>query len=103
MAADRAAVVLSQRAAGEVQAAVAWYDAQGLGLGNEFLHAVDGAVTQISQRPHSFPTITADVHRALVRRFPYGIFFAIEPTSVVILAILHTHRHPRRWPSRPAR
>jgi hypothetical protein len=43
-----------------------------------------------------------------VRRFPYGVFYAERDASdpadseVVVLAIVHSRRHPRRWQSRAA-
>ena len=35
--------------------------------------------------------------RAGVRRIPYGIFFDLEESRVVVIACLHGRRDPRRW------
>jgi plasmid stabilization system protein ParE len=36
----------------------------------------------------------------LVRRFPYAIYFHAMPDEIVVLAVIHGRRHPRRWQSR---
>jgi plasmid stabilization system protein ParE len=40
------------------------------------------------------------VRRALVGRFPYAIYFRATPNEIVVLAVIHGRRHPRRWQSR---
>jgi hypothetical protein len=35
----------------------------------------------------------------VVRRFPYGVFYGIDGEALVIVAVIHAHRHPRRWPT----
>jgi toxin ParE1/3/4 len=41
-----------------------------------------------------------DIRRALLRRFPYGIFYLVEPEQIVILACFHARRHPKQWQRR---
>jgi hypothetical protein len=40
------------------------------------------------------------VRRALVRRFPYAVFYRVESDAPVIIACVHCRSHPRRWQSR---
>ncbi len=61
---------------------------------------VAAALAQVADGPLRFPVIREDIRRALVRRYPYAIFFALEPERVVVLAILHQRRDPARWPHR---
>jgi len=35
-----------------------------------------------------------------MRRFPFGIYYRIEQSHIVVLAVLHGSRHPRRWRER---
>lgn len=49
----------------------------------------------ILERPASFPIVEQSVRRALVRRYPYKVFFVHEPPRIVILAILHAARRLR--------
>ena len=78
-----------------------WYDAQRSGLGNEFEAEVERVVVAMAQSPLLFPRISGDTRRALVRRFPYGLFFHCLPGEVVVLSCFHLRRRPRRWRGRP--
>jgi plasmid stabilization system protein ParE len=41
------------------------------------------------------------IRRALLSRFPFGIFYRLEGGAVVVvLAILHGSRRPRSWGER---
>ncbi|MCD5417498.1 type II toxin-antitoxin system RelE/ParE family toxin [Candidatus Bipolaricaulota bacterium] len=38
--------------------------------------------------------------RAIMHRFPFGVFYRIEGDSIVVVAVLHGSRHPKRWKER---
>lgn len=65
-----------------------------------FIDALDQAFMQIADRPLMYPLVYADVRRALVRRFPYSVFFVIERERVVVLAVHHQRRDPASRPRR---
>lgn len=75
-----------------------WYEAQSLGLGEEFLAAVDLQLKRLEQAPLLYPEIIPGVRRALLPRFPYGVFYTVRKDLVHILAVIHHARNPRRWP-----
>ena len=101
--ASRRELRIAPRAEIEIADAVAWYEAQRAGLSIEFVHALDQAFMNMSERPASFRAVRSGIRRALLGRFPYGVFFADDDSSVTVLAVIHASRHPRLWPSRPAR
>jgi plasmid stabilization system protein ParE len=35
-----------------------------------------------------------------VRRFPYSVYYVVEPSQIVVLAIFHGRRDPKQWRSR---
>ena len=76
-----------------MELAVAWYEAQRVGLGIEFIHALDVAPSQLAERPTSFRIVRPGIRRALLGRFPYGVFFADDDRSVTALAVVHASRH----------
>jgi plasmid stabilization system protein ParE len=42
-----------------------------------------------------------DVRRAVVQRFPYVVFYKIEPQQQVeVLAVFHSRRAPKSWQAR---
>ncbi|EDM77047.1 hypothetical protein PPSIR1_16140 [Plesiocystis pacifica SIR-1] len=52
---------------------------------------------RIDQAPDHFPLVHRNVHRTLIRRFPYAIFFIQEGSERVVLAVLHQAVNPTRW------
>jgi plasmid stabilization system protein ParE len=33
-------------------------------------------------------------------RFPFCIYFVVDQTTIVVIAVIHGSRHPRRWRGR---
>lgn len=75
-----------------------WYEERLQGLGEEFLICVDAAISLIDRHPKLFGVIHKNiVRRALIRRFPYGIFYVLKEDHIVVLAIFHASRDPKSW------
>lgn len=77
-----------------------WYEAERAGLGMEFLAELRATLSQIEEGPQRFPVVFREVRRAILCRFPFGVFFVVEAESAVVLAITHLRRHPSVWQSR---
>ncbi len=86
----------------ELDEAAAWYEARRPGLGFEFAAEIERVIASIAERPLSFLEWLPEdpVRRALARRFPYAVFFDVEPERAVIMAIAHTSRRPGYWGTR---
>ena len=93
-------LVVTSAAATDLTAAHDWYEDQSAGLGAEFLRAVDAILAAVQRTPATFPAVRGRTRRALLRRFPYGVFFVEAGDEVVVLAVVHGRRHPRVWQSR---
>lgn len=91
-------LVFRKRVGKDLAGGYRWYEEQRAGLGEEFLAAVDASFDAIEEFPESFSSVRGIVRRAIVHRFPYAVFYHVEPKRVVILAVLHTARDPRLWP-----
>lgn len=87
-------------AAADIEEAYQWYERQRAGLGEEFLAAVDSLLGDIVAHPAAYAVIHRGVRRALLRRFPYAIFYRLYGDSVVTLACMHGRRNPTRWKAR---
>lgn len=81
----------------DVESAFRWYEDHRSGVGSEFLAAVDSAVSLIVSILRF--VVRGRVRRAVLRRFPYLMFYVIEPEEVIVLACMHASRDPERWPS----
>ena len=81
----------------DIAAAYRWYEHQQKGLGKQFLDAVERAFQRIATKPELYPCILRDARRALLRGFPYSIFYRVKGDEVRVLGVIHQHRHPQHW------
>jgi plasmid stabilization system protein ParE len=47
-----------------------------------------------------YQDLRSGIRRALLRRFLYAVYFAVEADVVVVLAVLHVSRDPAEWQRR---
>ena len=81
----------------ELLEAAQWYSQQSIGLDYEFIRCIDEAMARIVRTPLMFPTVHRDRRRVIVKRFPYSIIFNVLEDEVLIYAIFHFSRSPKRW------
>ena len=93
-------VRLREEADQDLASAASWYEQQRVGLGHEFLDDALSVFRLVAERPLSYPLVHRNTRRALMTRFPFGIYFRVEQTQIVVVAIIHGSRHPHRWKSR---
>lgn len=84
----------------DIAEAARWYEQRAPGLGSEFLRAVDVTLAEIVRMPERYPVVRGTARRALMRRFPYSVFFVATPDFVSVIACLHERRDPRHWQER---
>lgn len=88
--------------AGDLADAEDWYREIDPELAESFLEETYRAITLARDDPWRFSTVYKDFRRVLCERFPYKVVFQIveKGTSVEILAVTHTSRHPDHWKHR---
>lgn len=95
----KSAVFLSE-AENEMLEAAKYYEDQAPDLGMDYLSEVEHAVRTIEEAPATWPVIEGELRRRLIRRFPFGILYRIEPKEIVIVAVAHLKRRPGYWRER---
>ena len=93
-------LVFWPEAEAELLGARAWYEGERVGLGAIFAAAVETTVIAILHNPLAYPRVKGDTRRALVRRFPYAVYFRPIGDAIIVLAVMHGHRLRRHWRSR---
>jgi plasmid stabilization system protein ParE len=93
-------LVVRGAAEADIAEAASWYEQRSPGLGSEFLRAVDVTLAEIARMPERYPVVRGSARRALLRRFPYAVFFVASPELVSVIACLHARRDPRHWQER---
>jgi len=92
-------IVFRPQAEGEALEVRHWYESRSSGLGEQFIEALEGLIERIAETPLAFPRIHGETRRAVLRRFPYAIYFRVAVDTVVVLAV-HGRQHPSNWRSR---
>lgn len=93
-------LLVKPEAEADLAEAYDWYEEQRPGLGDDLLLCVEGAIDTARRNPEMFAVVHGEARRALTRRFPYGVFYIVEPERIVVLAIYHSSRDPEGWQRR---
>jgi plasmid stabilization system protein ParE len=91
---------VSSEAEVEIFEAALRYERERIGLGVRFETQVSTVFARLVDNPFQFPVIEEGVRRAIVHVFPYAVYFTLEADLVMVLAVLHMHRHPDTWKRR---
>jgi plasmid stabilization system protein ParE len=81
----------------ELDEAYRWYESKQQGLGDNFLDCIDLMLNQISSMPESYVIVYRDIRRAVIKRFPYAVYYRIVSSRVIVIAIFHSRRDPKSW------
>lgn len=93
-------LIIRPKAEAEIADAFGWYEDRVPGLGSDFLLSVDAVLHAILRHPQQYPQVHRIVRRALLRRFPYEVFFVEDDERVAVLSVFHAKRNPKRWQER---
>ena len=89
----------------DVMEAALWYEGRQSGIGLAFWSAVDEAYRRIRTNPEGFPLWEANsgdrpIRRLVLSKFPYVVYFEIQTSEILVVAVSHASRSPDHWLSR---
>lgn len=84
----------------EFAEAVGWYNEQTPGLGFDFAAEVKRTISRMEQHPEAWPLISPRTRRVRVSRFPYSVIYQGRDECLLVVAVMHMSRHPKRWEER---
>jgi plasmid stabilization system protein ParE len=88
------------RATKDLKAAIEWYDRFAPELGDRFVACLDELLERVARHPSMYRCVEAEARRALLRQFPYAVYYRLDDAVIRIIAILHTSRRPDYWRER---
>lgn len=94
-------LIVRPAAEAEIEEAYRWYEGQRPSLGDEFARAVDACLASIRRQPEFYPEQYKRARRALLRRFPYAIFYLGQDNSIDLSGPGQQHRRDRLLPHAP--
>jgi plasmid stabilization system protein ParE len=84
----------------EMIEAALFYDGASSGLGNDFLDDIQQAIGRLCEYPQAGETVTSELRRMLLHRFPFSIICFVEADVILVVAVAHHGRRPNYWQSR---
>lgn len=84
-------------AAIDVESAATWYERQQPNLGAQFLAEVERLEERVSENPYQFPVAFRRLRRALMRRFPFALYFQVQNDLALVVAVVDQRQKPSRW------
>jgi plasmid stabilization system protein ParE len=94
-------LLLRPAAVADIRAARDYYEQGGARLDEKFADELDRLFARLEAFPRSAQAVVGyePVRRALLRRFPYAVFYRLtEPDRIDVLRIIHTTRSSDTWP-----
>jgi len=80
----------------DIQTAFNRFEEYGEGLGRRFLQELELAYQYIRQHPRIGRLYANNRRRFLVPNFPFGIFYSVEGSRIIISAVLDLRQDPDR-------
>jgi plasmid stabilization system protein ParE len=90
-------VILLPPADDELDEAIAYYNDQLTGLGDQFYSAFLTAVNCISRAPEAWRKVGENTRRINLARFPYLLLYVVDKEVILITCIAHQHRNPNYY------
>lgn len=84
----------------DTQLAQEWYNLQKDKLGDEFLEELEITISNIASNPFQYAKVQLDIHKAVMRRFPFNVYYTIQNELIIVFAIFHNSRNPLVWKHR---
>ncbi len=90
-------IIFAREAESDIAEFYAWYEDQAPGFGEEFLRCVGACIETLQRNPFLYRVAVDAFHRALVRRFPFEVFYEITDKSIVVYSVFHCSQEPGKW------
>ncbi len=85
------------KARDEFEKSAQFYEGKFPGLGLAFVTEVEAAVSFVLTQPEAGVSVSSELRRVLVSRFPFAIVYRVKGEIIHIVAVAHQRRHSDYW------
>jgi plasmid stabilization system protein ParE len=78
----------------DISGAYLYYENERQGLGERLLEIIDSVFENIADFPQIYPIMFDNVHRALLPKYPYAVYYTFESDQAIVVAIRNTKQDP---------
>ena len=93
-------IVFSLGAKADISSAVEWYEHKDPNLAFRFMLDMRATKRRIVKYPYISTHINGTLRRAVLKRFPYYIYFSLNIDTVFVIAVVHQRRADSSWMGR---
>jgi hypothetical protein len=90
-------VATHREASAELIAAALFYEQLVAGLGADFLRRYDDLIAAVRHRPRQWREVKRGIR---MTRFPYTVYFELQPDQIQVYAVAPQRRRPFYWLAR---
>lgn len=90
-------IILSPDARAAIRSAARWYQREDISLAFRFVAATKATLDRVAQNPKAFMLVGPTIRRALIRKFPYAVYFTLTADFVFVRAVIHQRRRGSFW------
>lgn len=91
---------IRKEAEADIAEAYHYYESCRENLGSDFLLCIEESLARISKNPLQYQSMHKNVQRALVKRFPYCVFYVVVEGNISVIGVLHARKNPAHWQAR---
>ena len=89
-------LIFKDEAREDIIKAAKWYREKQAGLDGRFLSSLEEASQRIVTQPAAGRIIYKSFRQTSLKKFPYVILYETFPGSIIVYAIFHTSRNPKK-------
>ena len=80
----------------DIDEALSWYYQRDPTVAQRLFAELDVVFERIRQNPGQFPVVVEPIQRALLRKFPYSVYFIVGGDLAAVVAVIHQRRKPNQ-------
>ena len=84
----------------DVREAAGWYEQRSMGLGETFVEDVWRSIDDVIADPERYGRLPSGCRHKRLSKFPYVLLYDLTDEELLLLAVVHTARSPKKWNER---
>ena len=93
-------ILISREAGADIAEAIGEFNYISPALSARFGAELERVYSNVSEYPQMYPVVYKNFRRALLRRFPYSVFYIVEKTFILVVGVVHQARDESTWKRR---
>lgn len=93
-------ILISREAQADLAEAIAGFGEISAALTSRFELELERIYTNLLDYPQMYPVVYKNFRRALLRRFPYSVFYIDEKSFILVVGVVHQARDESTWKRR---